>query len=196
MFMSFYACVVVYFISNNIGTSTKPPIAELPSKLRAEAAAMLVTDPTEKEEVAVKSKDKLKEREVARKDEPSDEPDTSDKTTGDYVDPDSIQDIVNAVVKCKTTHGDLIIDVREAWAPLGAARFLEMVDADFFTDLPIFRVCPKYLCQFGVKYADPKVEPRIYDGLKDDKNLMGVRDMDFGYLFFTVRITRITSCLD
>jgi hypothetical protein len=91
-------------------------------------------------------------------------------------------DMVTAVVECQTSHGNLVIDVREKWAPLGAPRYLELVEQGLFTDLPFFRVCPRYITQFGVRYG-------WSSGLRsilDDATLWGKRDMNFGYLFFAV----------
>ena len=42
-------------------------------------------------------------------------------------------------VTCETTKGTIGIEVREEWAPLGAQRFLELVDDNFFTDIAFFR---------------------------------------------------------
>jgi cyclophilin family peptidyl-prolyl cis-trans isomerase len=85
-------------------------------------------------------------------------------------------------VECKTTHGHLTIDVREHWGPLGAAQYLSLVDQNFFTDLPFFRVAPRYITQFGAKlHATNTARVKT---IKDDASLWGKRDMDFGYLFF------------
>ena len=95
---------------------------------------------------------------------------------------EGLSDLVTAVVECQTSHGNLVIDVREKWAPLGAHRYLELVELGLFTDLPFFRVCPRYITQFGVKYG--------WNGnlksIPDDPSLWGKRDMNFGYLFFAV----------
>ena len=78
---------------------------------------------------------------------------------------------------------ELVIDVRAGWAPLGSQRYLELIDNGLFTQLPFFRVCPKYITQFGVKYGGGK--PVKYPpNIKDDPSLWGIRDMDFGYVFF------------
>ena len=89
-------------------------------------------------------------------------------------------DLVTSVVECDTTQGSFTIDVRSAWAPLGAPRFLELVEMDMFTDLPFFRVAPRYITQFGPKF-NSKVK---YRTIKDDPSLVGHRDMDFGNVFF------------
>lgn len=104
----------------------------------------------------------------------------------EQADDSGVTDIVSDVVKCRTTHGDLIIDVRPSWAPLGSARFVELVNAGHFTDLPFYRVCPKYLTQFGKRYYDSEsFDPIDLPELKDDPSLVGIRDMDYGYLFLT-----------
>jgi glutathione peroxidase len=43
------------------------------------------------------------------------------------------------VVNCETTKGPLKIVVNPSWAPLGARRFLELVDDGFFNDHPLYR---------------------------------------------------------
>jgi hypothetical protein len=95
---------------------------------------------------------------------------------------EGFNDFVTAVVECQTSHGNLVIDVREKWAPLGAQRYLELVELGLFTDLPFFRVCPRYITQFGVRYG----WKGGLQSLSDDPSLWGKRDMNFGYLFFAV----------
>lgn len=97
--------------------------------------------------------------------------------------PDTPSDTITAVVECKTTHGPITVDVREHWGPLGASQYLSLVDQDFFTDLPFFRVAPRYITQFGAKLQQPGHQVSVQT-IADDKSLWGKRDMDFGYLFF------------
>lgn len=90
-----------------------------------------------------------------------------------------INDHVTSRVLCNTTAGPLSIDVRAHWAPRGAARFLSLVTRGHFSALPFFRVCPRYITQFGVKRNAARVP-----AIKDDANLWGVRDMGRGHVFF------------
>ncbi|KAJ1455100.1 hypothetical protein M885DRAFT_520663 [Pelagophyceae sp. CCMP2097] len=60
-------------------------------------------------------------------------------------------------VRCETTTGPITIDVRPDWAPLGAARFLDMVDSGFFSSrVALFRAVKGFLCQTGIA-GDPAV---------------------------------------
>ena len=95
---------------------------------------------------------------------------------------DGIDDTVTAVVECGTSAGNLTIDVRAAWSPLGAARFLQLVDLGMFSDLPFTRVCPRYIAQFGRRHGFEL--PDTVAPIPDDPPLWGRRDMDFGYFFF------------
>lgn len=100
---------------------------------------------------------------------------------------DGIDDSVTAVVECATSAGNLTIDVRAGWAPIGAKRYLDLVERGLFEELPFFRVCPKYVTQFGVKHwpqGNPLVEGGLTEPLPDDPSLWGRRDMRFGFLFF------------
>ena len=55
------------------------------------------------------------------------------------------------LVCCSTTKGPMNIAVHSTWAPLGAARFLEMVETKFFsTRVPLFRALKGFLVQFGL----------------------------------------------
>jgi len=53
------------------------------------------------------------------------------------------------LVHCETTKGPLTIEVHKDWSPLGAERFLELVQDNFFTDIAFFRCVEGFLTQFG-----------------------------------------------
>lgn len=59
-------------------------------------------------------------------------------------------------VVLETTKGDIVLDVREDWAPIGAARFLELVNAGYFDGAPWFRVISGFVAQCGIA-ADPEM---------------------------------------
>merc|ERR1719409_1663805 len=43
-----------------------------------------------------------------------------------------------------------VVKVNEKWAPIGAARFRELVEAQFYDDTRFFRVIPTFMVQFGL----------------------------------------------
>lgn len=59
-------------------------------------------------------------------------------------------------VTVETSKGSFVLEVHPEWAPLGAARFLELVDARYFDDSRFFRVRSGFIAQFGIA-GDPKV---------------------------------------
>ena len=64
--------------------------------------------------------------------------------------------------------GSFIIRVSPALAPLGAARFRELVGSKFYDGAPFFRVIGGFMAQFGIA-ARPEVSRRWQDKrLKDD----------------------------
>jgi peptidyl-prolyl cis-trans isomerase A (cyclophilin A) len=71
-----------------------------------------------------------------------------------------------AKVKFETTKGDIVIELTPEWAPLGAARFAELVTGGFYDGAKFFRVLPGFVVQFGLP-ADPKTAPKV-SNLKDD----------------------------
>jgi len=54
-----------------------------------------------------------------------------------------------------TTRGTFVVSVTRAWAPLGADRFYNLVQAGFFDGARFFRVVPKFVVQFGLN-GDPR----------------------------------------
>lgn len=63
------------------------------------------------------------------------------------------------LVKLETTKGDIVIEVHPAWAPLGAARFRELVESDFYAQCAFFRVLPDFMCQVGMN-GNPEIHAR------------------------------------
>ena len=71
-------------------------------------------------------------------------------------------------VRFETTAGDFVIAVHPDWAPLGAQRFLTLVDEGYFDGAGFFRVVPGFVVQFGLA-ADPSNTARWEDAeIKDD----------------------------
>jgi cyclophilin family peptidyl-prolyl cis-trans isomerase len=52
--------------------------------------------------------------------------------------------------------GSFVVEVHDEWSPLGAARFKEMVDSDFFKGVRFFRVINGFMAQFGI-HGEPSV---------------------------------------
>jgi peptidyl-prolyl cis-trans isomerase A (cyclophilin A) len=80
-------------------------------------------------------------------------------------------------VKLETTKGDIVIEVRRAWAPAAADRFHELVRQRFFDDAAFYRVMRNYIAQFGI-HKDPKVSElwrlnRMPDDRRRESNRKG-----------------------
>jgi homoserine O-acetyltransferase len=59
-------------------------------------------------------------------------------------------------VRLDTSKGAIVIQVHPDWAPIGAARFLELVRAGYYDDSRFFRIVKGQWAQFGIN-GDPKV---------------------------------------
>jgi peptidyl-prolyl cis-trans isomerase A (cyclophilin A) len=59
-------------------------------------------------------------------------------------------------VRLDTTRGPIVIEVRRAWAPLGADRFYNLVSGGYYDDSRFFRIRKGTWAQFGIS-GDPKV---------------------------------------
>jgi len=69
-------------------------------------------------------------------------------------------------VKFETTKGEFVVEVNAEWAPLGAARFGELIGGGYYNGAKFFRVLPGFVVQFGLP-ADPKTAPKV-GNLADD----------------------------
>jgi len=73
-------------------------------------------------------------------------------------------------VRCTTTAGAFTVSLKPSLSPLGVARFLELVEANFFSDMLLYRVMAGFLVQFGVA-ADPAMQARYQEArFKDEPN--------------------------
>jgi hypothetical protein len=74
-----------------------------------------------------------------------------------------------SLVCCDTTKGPMSIAVHHNWAPLGAKRFLEMVNDEYFSSkVAMMRCLKNFLCQFGIA-GEPSLN-RKYKSIQDDPN--------------------------
>ena len=80
------------------------------------------------------------------------------------------QAVEETLVQCLTTKGPILIDVHIEWAPLGASRFLELVDNNFYTDIALFRCVDGFLTQFGISEDKEKAHWHGAN-IEDDPNL-------------------------
>lgn len=60
------------------------------------------------------------------------------------------------VVRFETTKGNVDLECHRDWAPLGADRFRELVEAGFYDGARFFRVVPGFVVQFGIA-ANPLI---------------------------------------
>ena len=73
--------------------------------------------------------------------------------------------------------GEFEVEVHPEWAPLGAARFKEMIDDNFFGGVRFFRVIAGFMAQFGI-HPKPDVaakwrDKKLVDDPVIEKNLRG-----------------------
>lgn len=60
------------------------------------------------------------------------------------------------VVALETSRGRVDVMARKDWAPIGVARFYELVRAGYYDEARFFRVIQNFVAQFGL-VADPKL---------------------------------------
>ncbi|MCA9541940.1 MAG: peptidylprolyl isomerase [Myxococcales bacterium] len=59
-------------------------------------------------------------------------------------------------VRLETTKGNIDLEVNRKWAPNGADRFYNLVQAGYYTDVAFFRVISGFMAQVGL-HGDPKL---------------------------------------
>lgn len=80
---------------------------------------------------------------------------------------------LDAVTVClDTTKGPIMLKVVPSWSPLGAKRFLQLVDDGYYDDIAIYRAINGGLLQFGVVQATDTRSSR-YAKIPDDQ-LVGI----------------------
>ncbi len=79
-----------------------------------------------------------------------------EKTVPEPAATDAKPDANTFKVKFETTAGDFVVEVNPDWAPIGAQRFKELVEAGYYDGNRFFRVLPNFVVQFGLN-GDPKV---------------------------------------
>ena len=80
-------------------------------------------------------------------------------------------------VRLDTSKGPIVIDVHRDWAPNGAGRFRELIEAGYYDDSRFFRVVKGRWAQFGIN-GDPAVakawrERTIPDDPPKESNVRG-----------------------
>ena len=76
------------------------------------------------------------------------------------------------MVMCSTTKGHFTINVTSSWAPVGAERFLDLVRDQYYTQVPFFRVVPKFITQFGIPLdRDMILKWRNKGSIQDDPKI-------------------------
>lgn len=106
---------------------------------------------------------------------------------------DGTADVV--LVCCETTKGPWNVLVHTSWAPMGAQRFLDMVETAYFdTSVPLMRCVPNFLCQFGLNGVPEAMKPFqraipddpnwLPEGKTHRANALGVKRFQKGYLAY------------
>ena len=73
-------------------------------------------------------------------------------------------------VEFDTTRGNFIVEVDPSLSPIGAQRFLELVKDNFFTNVPIYRIIPAFVMQFGISLDQSKKHWHAKT-IEDDPNI-------------------------
>lgn len=73
----------------------------------------------------------------------------------------------NFKVLLETTKGNVTVEVKPDWAPIGAERFRQLVESGFYDGVKFFRVLPGFIVQFGLA-ANPADNGKWDKRLADD----------------------------
>jgi len=64
--------------------------------------------------------------------------------------------------------GEFIVETNTDWAPLGASRFHELVEAEFFSGIRFFRAIEGFMAQFGISGKSSVAREWREKTIKDD----------------------------
>jgi cyclophilin family peptidyl-prolyl cis-trans isomerase len=71
-------------------------------------------------------------------------------------------------VKLETTKGDIVMEMRREWAPIGVDRFYNLVRAGYYDGVKFHRIRDGYWAQFGIN-GEPKISQAWRNAkIKDD----------------------------
>jgi peptidyl-prolyl cis-trans isomerase A (cyclophilin A) len=70
-------------------------------------------------------------------------------------------------VRLETTKGEVYVDIRRSWAPIGADRFYNLVKRGYFDDTAFFRVVAGFMAQIGI-HGHPAVNAAWRNARIDD----------------------------
>jgi cyclophilin family peptidyl-prolyl cis-trans isomerase len=70
-------------------------------------------------------------------------------------------------VRFTTSKGPFIVEVHRDWAPIGAARFEELIKDKYYDGARFFRIVPNFVVQFGLA-ASPAMTKKWDKAIKDD----------------------------
>ena len=60
------------------------------------------------------------------------------------------------------------VEVHPEWAPLGAKRFLDLIDAKYYDEARIYRVIPNFIAQWGIPASPAEYQKWGENKIKDD----------------------------
>jgi peptidyl-prolyl cis-trans isomerase A (cyclophilin A) len=89
------------------------------------------------------------------------------KKTDEAAKPPAAQAAGSYKVLLATSKGDITIEVHRDWAPKGAQRFYELVQAGYYDHARFFRYVPNFVIQFGLA-ADPALTKKWSIPIDDD----------------------------
>lgn len=70
-------------------------------------------------------------------------------------------------VRLDTSKGSIIVEVHPEWAPVGAERFRQLVEAGYYNGARFFRIVPNFVVQFGIA-ANPAMTKKWDTTIPDD----------------------------
>jgi cyclophilin family peptidyl-prolyl cis-trans isomerase len=95
-------------------------------------------------------------------------------------------------VRFETSKGNFVVEVHPDWAPLGAKRFQELVQAGFYDGARFFRVVPNFVVQFGLA-SEPRMTKKWDVAIKDDpvKRTNGLGTLAFATMGKDTRTSQV-----